>query len=141
LALCPAGQCLTEQVVRTRAVGGDKTMLRRKLSEFGRWTGKGSFFAPLMCASRVYPFGERVFFKLTVRITGATVVNGANVATSVAASYDNYRRVNRTRCVPALGHDAAVYTGNLVTPTPAPIPTPPPPAPPPVPPGPTPAPS
>jgi hypothetical protein len=137
--LCPAGQCQTEQLVRSRATGGDKTNLRRPAGVFSRWSGKGSFFAPLACGSRLYPLGERVFFKIHVQITGATLVNGAPVATSVKATYQSYRRTNRTRCVSALGRDAAVYTGTLVTPPP-----PPPPAPAPAPPagqsGPTPAP-
>jgi hypothetical protein len=129
LAPCPAGQCLTEKLVRSRAVGGDKTLLRRKFTVFGRWTGAGSFFAPLMCGSRVEPLGERVFFRITVQITGETLVDGMPVATSVKASYKSYRRTNRTSCVFPLGRDAAVYTGTLVTPPPAPTPVPPAPTP------------
>lgn len=119
-APCPAGQCRTEGLVRSRATGGDKTLLHRKFRVFSHWTGTGSFFAPLMCGSRVYPLGERVFFRITVRITGATVVDGVTLATSVKASYKSYRRTNRTRCVSALGHDAAVYTGRLVMAPPPP---------------------
>jgi hypothetical protein len=130
LAPCPAGQCQTEELVRSRATGGDKTMLHRKAGVFSQWSGQGSFFAPLICNSRVYPLGERVFFKIQVRITAATTVNGAPVATSVAARYTNVKRMNRTPCVVALGHDAAVYTGTLLPPPPPPAPTPPPPPPP-----------
>ncbi|MDQ6777919.1 MAG: hypothetical protein M3071_17300 [Actinomycetota bacterium] len=126
LPTCPAGQCLTEELVRARAVGTDATSLRRpKISVLNYWTGEGSFFAPLICEARVYPMGERVFFRIAVQITGTTLVAGAPVATSVKASYDSYRRTNRTRCVYPAGHDAAVYTGTLVTPpTPQPAPTP-----------------
>jgi hypothetical protein len=127
VAPCPAGQCRTEQLVRSRSTGGDKTVLHRRTGVFSQWTGKGSFFAPLKCGSRIYHLGERVFFKITVRITGAAVVDGVSVATSVKASYESYRRTNRTRCVGALGHDAAVYSGKLVMPAsvpPAPTPAP-----------------
>jgi hypothetical protein len=131
LATCPIGQCLTETVVRSRAVGGDRTLMSRpKLSEFNRWTGEGSFFAPLMCGSRVYPLGERVFFRIMVQVTGEALVSGLPVATAVRATYRSYRRTNQTRCVFPLGNDAAVYTGTPVTPV---IPTPTPPAPPPAP--------
>jgi hypothetical protein len=118
--LCPARQCRTEELVRSRATGEDKLRLHRPARVFGHWTGQGSFFAPLRCGRRVYPRGERVFFTIKVRITGATVVDGVLLATSLKATYKSYRRTNRTRCVAALGHDAAVYTGTL-TPAPYPI--------------------
>jgi hypothetical protein len=120
VAPCLAGQCRTERLVRSRATGGDKTVLHRRTGVFSHWTGKGSFFAPLKCGLRIYRLGERVFFKITVRITGAAVVDGTLVAISVKASYESYRRTNRTRCVGALGHDAAVYTGKLVMAAPVP---------------------
>jgi hypothetical protein len=129
LPLCPAGQCRTEELVRSRAAGEDKLRLHRKARAFGHWTGEGSFFAPLRCGGRVYRRGERVFFRITVRITGAAVTDGTLLANSLKATYKSYRRTNRTRCVTALGHDAAVYTGTLMpapypiappTPTPAP---------------------
>jgi hypothetical protein len=137
LASCPIGQCLTEGLVRSRAVGSDQTRLRRKLPVFSRWTGEGSFFIPLMCGSQVYRRGERVFFRITVQITGVVLVDGLRVASTVKASYRSYRRTNRTRCVFPLGSDAAVYTGTLVMPAPPPSPAP---APAPAPPGPTPVP-
>jgi len=141
LAPCPAGQCRTENLMRSRAKGMDKVKLHRKRRMHGHWTGQGSFFAPLRCGARVYPRGERVYFRIKVRITGATIVDGILAATTVKASYTSTRRTNRTRCVGALGHDAATYTGKLVTPAPAPTPAPvPTPTPTPVPPGPTPAP-
>jgi hypothetical protein len=125
LPTCPAGQCLIEGLERSRAVGVDTTRLRRRsISVLNAWTGEGSFFAPLMCGSRLYPRGERVFFRITVRITGSTLVAGAPVATAVRASYKSYRRTNRTRCVLPAGHDAAVYTGTLLTPPAQPVPTP-----------------
>jgi hypothetical protein len=125
-APCPTGQCQTETLIRPRASGVDTLTLQRKPTVFSHWTGEGSYFAPLMCGSQIYPRGERVFFRIEVRITGATLVNGAPVATSIKASYASYRRTNRTRCVSALGRDAAVYTGTLVIPPPIPPPVPPP---------------
>lgn len=139
LAPCPVGQCRTEKLMRSRATGVDNLALHRKASVFSHWTGQGSFFAPLLCGSRLYRRGERVFFRIKVRITAAMLVNGVPVATSVKASYKSYKRTNRTRCVSALGLDAALYTGKLVTPAPPP-PPPPPVTPPPAPPAPTPAP-
>lgn len=132
-APCPVGQCRREKLVRSRAIGKDKVTLKRpKVRVYSHWVGKGTFYAPLKCGSRVYPRGERVYFKVKVRITRAALVNGQQFATVIQARYTNYKRTNRTRCVAALGRDAAVYTGTLVMPVP-PAPTPVPPAPTPVP--------
>jgi len=120
-----AGQCLTEKLVRDRAMGEDTETLAHRFGTFNHWAGTGSFYAPLRCGSRIYRRGERVWFRITVRIATVAIVNAEPFATSVTATYTNYRRTNRTRCVAALGHDAAVYTGTQVTPapvTPAPEP-------------------
>ncbi len=127
MAPCPEGQCTIERLIRSRAAGQDKVKLKRKRRVFSHWVGKGSFYAPIRCGSRIYKRGERVRFTIKVRITGVTMVDGAPVATSVKASYASYRRTNRTRCFAVLGHDAAAYTGTLITPAPvqsAPIPAP-----------------
>jgi hypothetical protein len=133
VAPCPAGQCLTEKLVRDRAMGEDTETLAHRFGTFNHWAGTGSFYAPLRCGSRIYRRGERVWFRITVRIATVAIVNAEPFATSVTATYTNYRRTNRTRCVAALGHDAAVYTGTQVTPAPVT------PAPEPAQPGPTPA--
>ena len=117
-APCRVGQCITEKLARARAVGEDKVTLRRKRRLFSRWLGIGSFYAPLRCGSQIYKRGERVWFRLKVQISSAETVNGAAVATTLKATYTDYRRTNRTRCVAVLGHDAAVYTGTLITPAP-----------------------
>lgn len=120
--LCPAGQCQTELLVRTRATGFDELKLHRKAGVFDRWTGKGSFFAPLECRSRIYRHGEDVFFTVEVRIAAAMLFDGLPFATELEAGYTSYRQTNRTPCVSVVGHDAAVYTGKLVIPGPTPAP-------------------
>jgi hypothetical protein len=121
VAPCPTGQCSTEKLVRARETGQDKvTLMRPKAGVYSHWVGRGSFYAPLMCGSKVYPRGERAFFEIKVRILRAPLINGMQNATVIKASYSSYRRTNRTRCVSALGHDAAVYMGTLVMPAPAP---------------------
>lgn len=123
LASCPAGQCRVETLVRARAGGTDSITLRRRPGGLSQWVGTGSFYAPLRCGSRVYRRGERVSFTISVQITGETIVNGTPLATSVRAGYRSDRRTNRTRCVAALGRDAAAYTGTPTTPV-QPVPTP-----------------
>jgi hypothetical protein len=118
LAPCPAGQCATEDLVRARTVGEDKVSLERKRRVFSRWVGFGSFYAPLQCGAHIYQRGERVWFEIIVQISATETVNGAPIATALRATYSDYRRVNRTKCFAVLGHDAAVYTGTLITPEP-----------------------
>ena len=108
---CPSGQCPQIALVRARAGGSDSLVLKRVGP--GQYRGNGSFSLPLRCAGRVYPHGEQVPFTISVRITLAVPFGDAIVATRVSATYLNRRRINRTRCVAALGHDAASYHGHL----------------------------
>jgi hypothetical protein len=110
---CSVGQCPTVSLVRARANASDVLVLYRRGP--GRYSGRSSFFSPLSCAGRVYPRGQRVPFTIAVRIALAEPVGAATVATRVTASYENRRRINRTPCVAALGHDAARYHGHLVS--------------------------
>jgi hypothetical protein len=109
---CPAaGQCQQVALVRSRAAASDALTLTR--TGPGRYSGSGSFFLPLRCAGRVYARGEKVPFTINVQITLAVPFGGQSVATRVSATYVNRRRINRTPCVAALGHDAASYHGHL----------------------------
>jgi hypothetical protein len=108
---CPAGQCAQVVLVRSRAAGTDSLMLSR--TGPGRYRGSGSFFLALRCAGRVYAQGEQVPFTISVRVTLAVPFGSGTVATRVSATYVNRRRINRTPCVAALGHDAASYHGHL----------------------------
>ena len=108
---CPSGQCARVALVRSRAAGSDSMVLSR--TGPGRYRGTGSFFLPLRCAGRVYAQGEQVPFTISVQITLEVPFGSGAVATRVSATYINRRRVNRTPCVAALGHDAASYHGHL----------------------------
>jgi hypothetical protein len=117
-SLCASGQCGTVRFVRHRAHGTDTLILVRRGPAFYR--GTGSFYAPLRCAGRTYRKGQKVPFTIRVWIKQAALVNGQNMAASVRATYTNRRRVNLTRCVAVLGHDAARYHGQLELPPPPP---------------------
>ena len=108
---CPSGQCDQIALVRSRGAASDSLMLSR--TGPGRYSGNGSFSLPLRCAGRLYPQGEQVPFTINVRITLAVPFGDETVATRVSATYVNRRRINRTPCVAALGHDAAAYHGHL----------------------------
>jgi hypothetical protein len=108
---CPSGQCAQVALVRSRGAGADSLVLRR--TGPGRYRGSGSFFLPLRCAGRVFARGEQVPFTVSVQITLAVPFGSGTVATRVRATYENRRRINRTPCVAALGHDAASYHGHL----------------------------
>jgi hypothetical protein len=108
---CPSGQCSQVALVRGRAGASDSLMLTRVGP--GQYRGNGSFSLPLRCAGRVYARGEQVPFTITVTVTLAVPFGSGIVATRVSATYVNRRRINRTPCVAALGHDAASYHGHL----------------------------
>jgi len=116
---CAAGHCRTVRLVRHRAGGLDRLTLRRRRA--GYYTGNGLFYAPLRRASKYVRRGEAVPFTITLRITGGELSTGTDIASAVHATYTNRSRTNLTRCVAIPGHDAAVYSGTLMT-----LPSPPP---------------
>jgi hypothetical protein len=110
---CPAGPCQTVTLTRPRSGGVDTVVLQQ--TKPGYYVGRGHFDAPLRCAGRVYRRGERVPFKITVIVTTAiTDANGVLVAGRLYTTYVNPVRINVTRCVAVLGHDAATYHGHIV---------------------------
>lgn len=109
---CATGPCTTVTLVRPRAGGTDRLVLSQNSP--GYYVGYSSFYRPLRCGSRIYARGERVPFRITVRITQALVSNGQVIASRINASYRNRVRYNLTPCVAYLGHDAASYHGHIV---------------------------
>ncbi len=107
--LCPAGPCQTVALTRQREGGIDTVTLHLVSAE--HYAGRGRFYAPLRCGTRMVPRGEAVPFKIKVRITDAVLKGGVRVASELSASYVNRKRTNLTRCVAKPGHDAAVYHG------------------------------
>jgi hypothetical protein len=109
---CPSSPCPTVTLTRQRAGGSDRVRLR--LTAPGLYTGTGRFYRPLRCAGRTARPGERIPYRIGVRVTATTVTSaGVKVVRAIRASYVNVRRINLTRCVAFLGHDAARYTGTL----------------------------
>jgi hypothetical protein len=109
---CSAGPCPAVALLRQRSAGGDAVTLLQRAE--GYYVGYGSFTAPLLCGTTIYGAGEQVPFTVTVRITSAAVQSDGTVsATGIAATYSNGYRINLTPCVGVLGHDAAVYQGQL----------------------------
>jgi hypothetical protein len=110
---CASGQCGSVQLVRQRQSGTDTLVLKR--IKRGYYEGNGKFFARLRCSGRVYNRGMSVPFTIQVHLTAAAVQGGQAVATRIRASYTNRSRRNHTPCVAIPGHDAASYTGKLVS--------------------------
>jgi hypothetical protein len=111
-APCPTGACRTTTLVRRRAHGTDRLLLRRRAR--GVYVGRSRFYAPVRCGSRRYARGALVPFTITVRMTQVLELNGTLTATRVHATYVNTGRTNLTPCVAALGHDSARYHGHLL---------------------------
>jgi hypothetical protein len=105
---CASAPCATVQLVRSRSGGTDTLTLQQ--TPTGTYTGSGLFYAPLRCSGRIYPRGQEIPFRITVRITAT---NGT-AASAISASYVNRERTNLTPCIGVLGHDSAHYVGLLV---------------------------
>ncbi len=104
---CVSAPCATVRLVRGRATGSDTLTLG--LTRPGTYAGNGLFYAPLRCSGRIYPRGQEIPFRITVRVTASA----GNTASAISATYVNRTRTNLTPCIGVLGHDAARYTGLL----------------------------
>ncbi len=110
--LCSVGTCPTVRLVRNRARGID----RLTLTAVGprAYAGTAQFYAPLRCAGRIQRPGQAIPFQIRVHVTAiGPAPGGGTMATAITATYTNTSRLNLTRCVAVLGHDAASYTGTL----------------------------
>jgi hypothetical protein len=104
---CPTAPCAAVQLVRARSGGTDTLTLEQ--TRTGTYAGAGVFYAPLRCSGRVYPRGQEIPFRITVRVTAT---NGTAVS-AISATYVNRERTNLTPCIGVLGHDSARYAGLL----------------------------
>ena len=106
---CSTGDCDTIGLIRQRSGGTDRLLLIRRAP--GLYTVTAKYFAPLRCGRLTYPTGQAVVFRITLTITTAAIIGGANVATGISAAYASVSRNNQTRCVGVSGYDAATYQG------------------------------
>jgi hypothetical protein len=104
---CAAAPCASVQLVRGRANGTDTITLGQ--TPTGTYAGSGVFYAPLRCSGHIYPRGQEIPFRITVRITATN----ETTASAISATYVNRQRTNLTPCIGVLGHDSARYTGLL----------------------------
>jgi PKD repeat protein len=81
----------------------------------GRYRGRGAFEIALSCRGRVSPHGSRALYSITMRVTAATTIGGVRFARRIAATYDNRKRSDTTRCPLGPSHDAARYRGRVTS--------------------------
>jgi hypothetical protein len=117
---CGTGACARVKLVRERASGVATVILRRRSPAF--YAGNGTYYAPARCQGRRYLKGERVSYRVTVRVTAAVLLGTTIEAARVRAVYDNALRTGLTPCVSVPADDAARYLGSLLAPAPAPPP-------------------
>jgi hypothetical protein len=77
----------------------------------GRYAGEGTFYAALACRGRIYRHGSRARYRITLRVVGATEVDGLLFSRRITATYVNRRRSDATPCSLGPSHDAARYRG------------------------------
>jgi hypothetical protein len=116
---CPTGACPTLQLSRQRGAGYDNVLLHSTAP--GVYVGTGSFYAPARCRGTLFRKGELAPYTIRVTITGvAQQPDGSVLATTLAATYRNVKRVGLTRCYSAPSYDSASYTGAPAAPAPPP---------------------
>ena len=109
---CGTDACAQVVLGRTRGPGLPPVSVLLSFQSPGFYTARGTFYAPLRCGGRTYRPGERVQYRIGVRVTATATVNGQLVVTAMRASYTSGRRDNLTRCVAPVGQrDSAQYTG------------------------------
>jgi hypothetical protein len=81
----------------------------------GRYRGTGAFESALSCQGRVSPQGSRAVYSITMRVTAATSIGGVRFARRIAATYENRKRTDTTRCPLGPSHDAARYSGRVTS--------------------------
>jgi hypothetical protein len=81
----------------------------------GRYRGTGAFETALSCLGTVAPHGSRAVYLITLRVTAATTIGGVRFAQRIAATYDNRKRSDTTRCPLGPSHDAARYRGRVTS--------------------------
>jgi PKD domain len=81
----------------------------------GRYTGTGAFEVALSCRGRVARHGSRAVYSITLRVTAATSIGGVRFARRIAATYDNRKRSDTTRCPLGPSRDAARYRGRVTS--------------------------
>ena len=107
---CPTGACPTVGLVRQRGTVYDSVPLHSTAP--GVYVGTGSFYAPMRCRRTVFAKGELAPYTIRVTVTGvAQQPDGSVLATTLAATYRNVKRLGLTRCYSAPSYDSASYSG------------------------------
>ena len=110
---CATGVCPVVDLLRQRQGGVDRVTLHLRRPAY--YVGAGTFYVPLHCGRRTIARGELASFTIAVTIDQAVQYGDVALASEIKASYTNPRRTNLTRCIAFPGHDAARYTGSIVT--------------------------
>lgn len=107
---CGGNVCRTLSLLRERSAHLYSSIVLHRIG-IGRYAGSSRFYAALECEGRLYPRGEDVPYRITVKVTQSVTVQGIRFARKLAATYTNRRRIDRTKCPIGPSHDAARYTG------------------------------
>jgi hypothetical protein len=112
---CQTASCPTVLLKRERSGQHIIDTITLSRTPSGVYVGHGRFFIPLRCAGQLVVNGGVAAEKITVRIVRTTTVGTTTFASAIKATYRNPWRKNLTRCPGGIGHDAARYSGQLVS--------------------------
>jgi PKD repeat protein len=107
---CAGNVCRQLSLLRERSANHYSRIVIHRTG-VGRYAGSSRFYAALKCRGKLYPRGEEVPYRITVKVTQVVSVQGIRFARKLTATYTNRRRIDRTKCPIGPSHDAARYTG------------------------------
>lgn len=107
---CSDSTCRRLALRRQRGAGLYSSVILTRVGT-SRYAGEGSFVSALECKGRVYPRGELVPYRVTVRVMQSVTIQQVDFAVKLATTYANLRRTDRTPCPLGPSHDAARYRG------------------------------
>jgi hypothetical protein len=112
---CAHSTCRRLALRRERSAGLYSSLILTRVGT-SRYAGDSSFVSALECKGRVYPRGELVPYRITVRVMQSVTIQQVDFAVKLATTYTNLKRTDRTPCPLGSSHDAARYRGFVTSP-------------------------
>jgi hypothetical protein len=107
---CGHSGCRRLELDRQRG-GNRHSQLMLQRTGPGRYSGRGAFYVALSCNGRVFNYGSRAPYSITLEVTDVKQIGGKLFALGISAVYRNTSRSDATPCPLGPAHDAARYTG------------------------------
>jgi PKD repeat protein len=114
---CRGSVCKVLRLNRVRSDGKHNHLTLHRAGR-GYYVGHGFFYVGLRCEGRVYRYGSRAPFTITLTVKRVTRFDGIAFAGAITATYTNPFRSDSTPCPLGPSYDSGRYSGTTTVPTP-----------------------